>query len=131
MKNTAILFGLTILLIFSACKDKSVAQEIVVLSPQEFYNATANKDIQLVDVRTAEEFGEGHLAHAANIDVLEDDFSSKVKSLDPNQPVYVYCRSGKRSEKASSILKGLGFKEVYDMEGGYLNWESKGFQAKN
>lgn len=131
MKNTAILFGLTILLIFSACKDKSVAQEIVVLSPQEFYDATANKNIQLLDVRTSKEFGEGHLENATNVDVLEDDFSAKVKDLNHDQPVYVYCRSGKRSEKASSILKGLGFKEVYDMEGGYLQWESDGFQAKN
>lgn len=131
MKNLAIFFGLIMILTFSACKDKSAEKEIVVLSPQEFYEATAKNDVQLLDVRTSKEFGEGHLDEAINIDVLEDDFSSKVKNLDPEKPVYLYCRSGNRSEKASTILNGLGFKEIYDMDGGYLQWETEDFEAKN
>lgn len=131
MKNLTIFFGLIILLTFGACNDKSTKKEIVILSPQEFYDATAQNDVQLLDVRTSKEFEEGHLDEAVNIDVLEDDFSSKVKNLDKEQPVYLYCRSGNRSAKATSILNGLGFKEIYDMEGGYLQWETTDFPDKN
>lgn len=124
MKNTAILLGLTIILFFSACKDKSSAQEIKVLTPQEFRDATANKNVQLLDVRTPEEFAEGHLEAAKNINVLDSTFASKAERLNVNEPIYIYCRSGHRSAKAALILKNLGFKEIKDMQGGYLNWES-------
>lgn len=148
MKNLTILSGLSMLLFFASCKDKSVTKEeqvfpaqeihdatagneIKILPPQEFHDAIAGKDVQLLDVRTAKEFEEGHVEHSVNIDVLEDDFSEKVKSLNPEKPVYVYCRSGNRSQKASAILNGLGFKEIYDMEGGYLLWESEDIESKN
>lgn len=119
------------LLFVAACKDKTVAKETTILSPQEFYEATAQNDIQLLDVRTSKEFEEGHLENALNIDVLEDDFSKKAEKLDSDKPVYLYCRSGNRSAKASAILNDLGFKEVYDMEGGFLLWEREGLQPKN
>lgn len=148
MKKLTILFGLSILLFFASCKDRSVSKEvktlpqnevqiestgkeIQILPPQEFHDATAGNNVQLLDVRTAEEFKEGHLDHAVNIDVLKDDFSEKAKTLDKDQPLYLYCRSGNRSAKASTILKDMGFKEIYDMEGGYLKWESENMQAQN
>ena len=132
MKKIAVLFALTVILLFTACKDKSIAQEIKVLTPVEFHDAMAqNKDVQVVDARTLQEFEEGHLQNALNIDVLETDFSKEAEKLDMEKPVYVYCRSGKRSAKAALILKDLGFKEIYDMQGGYLLWESEGFQNKN
>jgi rhodanese-related sulfurtransferase len=132
MKKIAILFGLTLTLFFTACKDQSFAQEIKVLTPVEFNDAmTQNKDVQLVDARTPEEYKEGHLQNALNIDVLEADFKTKAEKLDLEKPVYVYCRSGKRSAKAALILKDIGFKEIYDMQGGYLLWESEGLQNKN
>lgn len=127
MKNISIILGLTVALFFSACKDNSMAQEIAVLNPQEFHDALATKkNIQLVDVRTPEEFAEGHLTGAQNINVLEPDFITEVEKLDLNKPIYVYCRSGKRSAKAALILKDVGFKEIADMEGGFLQWESDG-----
>lgn len=130
MKKITILFGLTALLFLNACKNKNESLEIQVLAPQEFHDATAGNNVQLLDVRTSKEFQEGHVANAINMDVLEESFSSKVEVLDPDKPVYLYCRSGKRSAKASAILNDLGFKEVYDMEGGFLNWESKGLQSQ-
>ena len=131
MKKLTILFGLIILLFFASCNEKSVSQEIQVLNPQAFHDATAGKDVQLLDVRTAKEFAEGHVSNAVNVDVLQDNFSEKVKDLNPAKPVYVYCRSGNRSAKATAILMGLGFKEIYDMEGGYLKWESDSIDVKN
>lgn len=131
MKKLSILFGLTVILFFTACKDKSVAQEIQVLTTQEFHDVTAGKDVQLVDVRTPAEFAEGHLENALNINVSENDFITEVEKLDLEKPIYVYCRSGKRSAKAALILKDVGFKEIYDMQGGYLHWEIDVLKDKN
>lgn len=131
MKKLITLFGLSMLLFIAGCKDKTVAQEISVIPPQEFEIATSKGEVQLLDVRTPEEFQEGHLENAVNIDVLQDDFAAKAKSLNPDEPVYLYCRSGKRSANASAILKGLGFKEIYDLQGGFLNWESEGLRVEN
>ncbi len=131
MKKALILFGLTALLFFTACKDKSIAQEIQVLEPQEFHDSLLkNNDVQLIDVRTKAEFEEGHLQDALNIDVLQTNFITEAEKLNLEKPVYLYCRSGKRSAKAALILKDVGFKEIYDLQGGYLNWESKEFQNK-
>ncbi|CAM3304548.1 rhodanese-like domain-containing protein [Aequorivita lipolytica] len=131
MKKLVLMFGLTALLFFTACKETSTAQEITVIAPEEVYNAVTNSEnLQLVDVRTQEEFGEDHLRTAQNICVTDDDFKEKVAKLDKEEPVYLYCRSGKRSAKAAQIMKEMGFKEIYDMEGGFLNWESQGLQNK-
>lgn len=123
-----------LLLFTAACKNKSEDKVedkgIEILPPQEFHDATAGNNVQLLDVRTPEEFVEGHVANAKNIDVLEDDFNEKVKNLDKDQPVYLYCRSGNRSTKASSILKDMGFKEIYDMKGGFLLWSSEGLESQ-
>ncbi|TND09435.1 MAG: thioredoxin family protein [Bacteroidetes bacterium] len=81
---------------------------------------------QLIDVRTPEEFAVNHLANATNMDFNGDDFAEKIKTLDRNKPVFVYCLSGGRSSSAASQLAEAGFKEVYNMAGGMLNWQSEG-----
>lgn len=78
--------------------------------------------VQLVDVRTPEEFKEGHLKGAVNYNVNGDDFEKQISNLDKNKPVMVYCRSGKRSSSAASVLIKNGFTEVYNMEGGITKW---------
>ncbi|SDF20203.1 Rhodanese-related sulfurtransferase [Dyadobacter soli] len=83
-------------------------------------------DAQLLDVRTPDEYGEGHLANAANVDYKSADFKEKITKLDKNKPVYVYCLSGGRSAAAATALHESGFKEVYDMKGGYLKWNTSG-----
>ncbi len=131
MKKIPLLVLLSIFLFLTSCKNETSAQEITVISPQEVYDAVFKADqIQLVDVRTKEEYGEGHLQKAQNICVTDEDFEQNVAKLDKEQPVYVYCRSGKRSAKAAQILKEMGFKEIYDMEGGFMNWESQGLQSE-
>lgn len=132
MKKVFYIIGLSIVLFFSACKDKGQAQAIHLISPQEVYDAVYNSDApQLVDVRTQEEFEEGHLKNSQNICVTDDDFKTKVAKLDKKKPVYVYCRSGKRSADAALVLKEMGFSEIYDMDGGIINWEEKGLETKN
>lgn len=91
----------------------------------------SGKDIQLLDVRTAEEFNEGHVAGAMNVSVTDEGFEEGVVSLNKEKPIYVYCRSGKRSAKAAEILSELGFKVIYDVEGGITAWRNAGFPTEN
>ncbi len=86
----------------------------------------AISDAQLVDVRTAEEYTGGHLKNAVNIDYRSDEFEKKIGALDKNKPVFVYCLSGGRSSSAASKMESMGFKEVYNMDGGIMKWTAAG-----
>ncbi len=76
----------------------------------------------LLDVRTDREFAMGHIRGAAQIDFYRDDFQEELAKLDPNVPVYVYCRSGNRSGQAAKMMKSMRFKTVYNLEGGFGAW---------
>ena len=91
----------------------------------EFEKKMASEKNLLVDVRTAEEFSEGHIKGAINIDYLAENFSIEIQELELESPVLLYCRSGNRSSKAMKIMKELGFKEVYNLEGGIKGWISE------
>lgn len=93
---------------------------------KEFAELVEKGNGLLLDVRTDDEFAESHLKGATQIDFFSSDFKNKVSELDKNTPVYVYCRSGGRSGKAAKMMKGMGFKEVYNLEGGILAWQRKG-----
>ncbi|HJR99622.1 MAG TPA: rhodanese-like domain-containing protein [Flavobacterium sp.] len=80
---------------------------------------------QILDVRTPSEFTEGHIEKATNIDWLGENFIKDSEKLDKNKTVYVYCKSGRRSLKASEKLAELGFKNIYNLDGGYLKWSSE------
>ena len=81
--------------------------------------------VQLVDVRTPEEFLAGHIDKAKNINFNDPNFKQTIAtSLNKNKPVAIYCRSGRRSASALIILKEMGFKDIYDLEGGFLNWQA-------
>ena len=83
--------------------------------------------IQILDVRTEEEWREGHLAMAVRVDVNQDGFSEKTRALlDPSKPVLVYCRSGSRSAKAAALLEELGFTEIHNLKGGITAWSEAG-----
>lgn len=77
---------------------------------------------QLIDVRTPQEFAKGHIPKAVNIDYKNADFKSQINILDTSKPVLLYCHSGGRSAKSYKILKEKGFKEVYDLQGGFTAW---------
>lgn len=86
----------------------------------EFSQKDKNTGI-LIDVRTPEEYGAGHLNNAVNIDWLEIDFTERIKALqiDKSTPVYLYCKKGGRSAKAAKLLDSLEYKDVTDLTGGY------------
>lgn len=78
----------------------------------------------LVDVRTPEEFSEGHLEGAVNVDVLRGDFVRAFDTVPKNKPLYLYCKMGGRSARAARMLDSLGF-SVTDLSGGYDAWLKK------
>lgn len=77
---------------------------------------------QLVDVRTPEEFAQGHIPGARLMNVHSPDFESQLNTLDRNRPVLVYCRSGVRSQTAVAVLKRLGFQHIVELQGGITRW---------
>ena len=96
------------------------------LSSSQFEMLIQDKGVQLLDVRTPAEYSEGHIPSSLNLNAMDDDFASHVdEQLDKEQPVAVYCRSGKRSRKAAAILVKKGF-EVYNLDKGITNWKEEG-----
>lgn len=92
----------------------------------EFETAIRGANVQLVDVRTAGEYGQGHIGHAINIDVQSSDFQKEATALlSKEKPTYVYCRSGHRSMMAAEQLEKAGFK-VVNLSGGIMGWEDAG-----
>ncbi len=82
-------------------------------------------DVQLVDVRTPQEYEAGYIGHAVNYNINGPDFKAQVEALDKSKPVLVYCKMGGRSAKAAKVLKELGFSTIYDLEGGYSAWSKE------
>ncbi|WP_435414439.1 rhodanese-like domain-containing protein [Polaribacter aestuariivivens] len=100
-------------------------KEIKTISTKELKTLMAEEKIQLLDVRTPDEIGKGHIKSAIFINYFDDNFSeTSTKLLDKNKLVYVVCRSGNRSTKACKILKEEGF-EVVNVLGGYNQWKKE------
>ncbi|MBF4984369.1 rhodanese-like domain-containing protein [Nonlabens mediterrranea] len=104
---------------------KPSSDQIKVLSPADFKQAiqSIDKKKQLIDVRTASEFQGGHIKGAVNIDFFNSaKFVESLQKYDKDKAIYLYCRSGNRSGNAARKLENLGFKEIYDLRGGYMSW---------
>jgi len=109
------------LFLLSSCQGQGVKS--TKLEPNAFEGKlNSTKDKVLVDVRTQDEFAEGHLANAVLINIFNDDFKTQAAKLDKAKPVFVYCGTGKRSGNASKIFIEMGFKQVYDLDGGITAW---------
>ena len=84
-----------------------------------------NKNPQLLDVRTPEEYSVEHIDNAKNVNWNGDDFVAKVNSYDKSKPIFVYCKVGGRSAQAANKLGELGFKEIYNLDGGIMKWNAE------
>lgn len=85
----------------------------------------------IIDVRTPDEFGNGHLRNAKNIDWNGSDFEAGIKPLNKENPVLVYCLSGGRSHSAAEKMRSLGFKAVYELDGGIMKWRAANLPEEN
>lgn len=118
---------LIVSIVFISCNDKK-SSTFESLHPKEFAEKIKTTDHpQILDVRTPDEFESEHIDNAKNVNWNGDDFEAKASSYDKSKPVFVYCLSGGRSKKAATKLKELGFDTVYELDGGFLNWNEEGF----
>lgn len=92
------------------------------IDKKQFREGIAAGNVQILDVRTPEEMSDGKIEGSININFYDSNFREQVAKLDRNIPVYVYCRSGARSQKAMEVLKELGFSVVHELSGGYMNY---------
>ena len=112
-------------LFLTACSSDNAAQKV---SPKEFSEVIADPTIVILDVRTPQEFAEGHLANAINIDFQSGNFEQEIASLDKTKTYAVYCRSSNRSGQAVKVMAKAGFTSMYDMDGGIIDWQAAGGQ---
>lgn len=112
-------------MLFGSCQ---ASQKIETVDSATFKERISGaSEVQLLDVRTAEEFAEGHLESAINIDVQGPSFTKKVsEQLDKSQPIYLYCRSGKRSMMAAKELEKEGY-SIVNLKDGILGWLDEGY----
>ena len=100
------------------------SKKVITADYQTFKKEITDKNVQLIDVRTPAEYQNGFIADAININFLDtENFKKQIETLDKNKPVYIYCKSGNRSGKASKIFVDKGFTQIVDLSGGYLNWK--------
>jgi len=126
---TIFIFTLT-----SCAQSKTKNTETVQIKPiVELISPTALNsklgDIQLIDVRTPKEYTDGHIKDAVNINFYDDNFIDQMSKLDKGKEIYIYCRSGGRSGKAAKKLKAAGFTKVYDLQGGFINWNKNNLEV--
>lgn len=109
--------------ILCACQSQNNAPEYELLPPSEFQSLIkSDKNLQLLDVRTPAEFSSGKLDGAQNIDIQAPDFEDRLKAMDKDKSYGVYCAVGARSAAATERMKQLGFKKIFELKGGYVNW---------
>nr|WP_299487346.1 rhodanese-like domain-containing protein [uncultured Allomuricauda sp.] len=118
------IFIVFFLFIFMGCGEKKTP-EVTIVTKTELKAALEDEDIQLLDVRRPEEYDQGHIDGAVNVNVLDTiSFRKGLTSFDRQKPIYIYCQAGKRSKKASEKLKEMGFLTIYDYSDGYGSWEN-------
>ena len=114
-----IIMKVLILLVFILIQPPKVE---VLEKPQ--YQALVEQGYTIIDVRTPEEYEEGHIEGAQNMNIKSEAFVIEIEKLSKSDTLLVYCRSGKRSLYAAQVLVSFGFVKIYDLEGGFLNWKS-------
>ena len=93
---------------------------------QGFAELVKDTNVVVLDVRTADEFAEGHIERAVNIDYKKDDFMDRAKATLPTgKTIAIYCRSGRRSANAASMLAPEGYVLV-NLKGGIIDWQNAG-----
>jgi thioredoxin len=123
MKFSKILF-LIISVILISCDQGGSFRSVSAKDFAQKIKTTENP--QILDVRTPDEFESEHLENAQNVNWNSANFTSKVASYNKSKPIFVYCLSGGRSIEAATKLHELGFKNVFDLEGGIMYWKNQG-----
>jgi len=111
--------------------EQAIAKTVIRdISPEDAYELIqknkGNPDFVILDVRTPQEFLQGHIDGAINIDFRSKSFRDELNKLNKTKTYLVYCRTGYRSGLAAEIMEDLGFQHIYNMKGGIVKWQAKG-----
>lgn len=123
MKRIAISISFVLIAFLSFAQNATIKQ----VNPAQFQQLIKNPKGVLLDVRTQSEFGNGHISNAGQLNYYALDFKKRLLLLPKNEPIYLYCNTGYRSEKAAAILIENGYTNVYNLEHGIMDWEIKNF----
>jgi len=117
-----ICFLIPVLCFLVSCMDtKNTGIKLV--TAEEMISILESEDVQVIDVRTPEEYGEVHISNAQNIDYFSPTFEEDITKLDKEKPVILYCKGGTRSAKCAKKMEEAGFEKIYDLEGGLSRWQ--------
>lgn len=109
-----------IIFILLSCQDN---KKFELLKYSDFKKKIESSDVILIDVRTPMEFSQGHIQGSVNVDFKDEkDFQNYFENLDKSETIFLYCRSGNRSRKSAEKLIDLGFNKIYDLDGGFIEW---------
>jgi rhodanese-related sulfurtransferase len=126
MKKVFVLIASVLLL--AGCSSSSSTND---LSVAEFSNKVAETGVITLDVRTPGEFNEGHIEGALLVDFQSGNFENEIASLDKSKTYAVYCRSGNRSGQAVKVMSEAGFTNIYNLNGGVIDWANAGMTLVN
>jgi rhodanese-related sulfurtransferase len=102
----------------------------IIIGPERAYiiieENKMNQSFIIIDVRTPEEFEDGHIENAINIDIRSETFQDEINELDVNKTYLIYCVVGVRSGLAAGFMEESGFQSIYDMKGGFEEWMDEG-----
>ncbi|MFK7936376.1 MAG: rhodanese-like domain-containing protein [Saprospiraceae bacterium] len=122
MKVTLLLLVLIAFVIY-ACTTQTAQGNFTNIDVAAFKEKMSDSSVVILDVRTPTEVAAGKIAEAQVIDIKGGQFAQQIQQLDTTKTYLVYCRSGRRSAKACSLMEQAGFEKLYNLKGGYLAWK--------
>lgn len=128
---TRLSFSFALLFLFGSVSlavadDKGSSTEPLNVSPDEAEKVIHDASPVVIDIRTKDEFDEGHLPGALNVDFLSPEFKKTLQTLDKSKTYLVYCQSGGRSGRSMKAFRDGGFAKVYHMNAGFSAWQAAG-----
>jgi len=126
MKHKSLLWIPIVLFMLVGCTQKEKDNTVELITVEEMDSLLQIGKVQLIDVRTPEEFTEGYIQGAINIDYRNENFKQLIEKVDKTKPVAVYCGRGGRSGSCATYMKNAGFTKIYDLDGGITRWKYKG-----
>ena len=123
-----VIASLAVVVLLAGCSSSPSATD---LSVSEFTGKVAEQGIVTLDVRTPGEFNEGHIEGAQLIDFQSGNFENEIAALDKSKTYAVYCRSGNRSGQAVKVMREAGFNNLYNLNGGVIDWANAGLHLVN
>jgi len=129
---TAFALGLTVSVLATACSTGGATQTIELVSPAKAAEIIDDspEGLVILDIRTLEEFNEARLPDAIMVDYYAADFADQLDRLDKDVPYVLYCRTGNRTSDTAKTMKKLGFVEVYEIDGGIVEWYGQGYPVE-